>query len=94
MCVRVTKFLVFALLCSYNLFIWTAFTALNAVPIRPNIRPIWLFGILDAEVGNAFAKKLRFSLKHLIDEADLFVTKKFWFVINLACPADFFESAH
>jgi hypothetical protein len=33
----------------------------NAIPIEPNIRPICLIEIFDAEVGNAFAREKRSS---------------------------------
>jgi hypothetical protein len=59
--------------------------ALNAVPISLNIRPICLFEILDAEVGNAFVRDWRSSWKYLIDFVDSFATKIFWALITFSC---------
>jgi hypothetical protein len=51
--------------------------ALNAIPIRPNIKLICLFEILDFNVGSALVKDLRSSWNYLIDLADSFLTKMF-----------------
>ena len=49
-------------ICPLTLFLQVmylnAFMALNAVPMRPNIRPSCLLEILEADLGNALVKDL------------------------------------
>jgi hypothetical protein len=56
---------------------WYCILALNAVPIKPNIKPLCLLEILVFDVGNGLVKDLRSSWKYLINLADSLVTKMF-----------------